>query len=269
MGSAQTRAAGIFALERRFAPYLGRGRLRFGTEKLVERWCGAECFLSGTKFGLFNIEARHGEVAIDRAQLEDVPRGYLANVRSRIAGEGIAIAVANTSNPMPRTPRAQSLQTPLYVNAMTGLLRGQGWNGSRARLAQHYRVDLNGDGNEEVLLCAQSSDKMGGISNAKRGDYSAVALRFYDAKREANKVQLVPLQIEIVQRDIEFGAPEGHEISSCVDANGDGAMEVVVRSQYYEGESITVFAFDRRGVRQSPQRRLGVSGVKTNKASCK
>ncbi len=207
-------------------------------------------FYPGTNFGLFDLTGRRGTTTIDRAQFEEVPPGYLARARSKIVGEGIGVAVANVPTPVPRTPRPQTLQSPIYIAAMTNLLRQKGWSGSRARLMQHLRVDLNGDGNEEVLLGAQSHPEMGGISSAKRGYYSAVALRFYDATRKADKVQLVPLQVEIIKRDIQFGAPEGHEILSCVDSNGDGAMEIVVRSHYYEGESITVFAFDGHRVRQ-------------------
>ena len=100
------------------------------------------------------------------------------------------------------------------------------------------------------MLSAHSRTGTFNMSNAKRGDYSAVALRFYDASRKNDRVQLVPLQAEIVKRDIKFGAPEKYEILSCVDANGDGALEIVVRSRYYEGEGITVFAFDGHRVRQ-------------------
>ena len=226
------------------------GGYDWGQKKWLDDSAAQHSFYPGTKFTLFAIKGRRGETTIDRAQLEEVPHGYFARARRKLDGEGMAVAVANVPTPMPRTPRAQSLQAPVYVDAMTNLLRQKGWKAGRARLTQHYRVDLNGDGNEEVLLGAQSRAGMGEMSNAKRGDYSVVALRFYDASRKTNPVQLVPLQLEIVQRAIKFGAPESHEILSCVDSNGDGALEIVVRSQYYEGESITVFAFDGHRVRR-------------------
>ncbi len=221
-----------------------------GQKKWLNDSAAQTFFYPGTKFSFFDMKDRRGETVIDRAQLEEVPRGYFAAARRKLDGEGMAVAVANVPTPMPRTPRAQSLESSIYVNAMTGLLRRSGWTGNRARLMQHYRVDLNGDGNEEVLLRAQSSAAMGSRPTAKKGDYSMVAVRFYDSSRKTNAVQIASLQSEIVKTDIEFGAPESHEILSCVDSNGDGAMEVVVRSQYYEGESISVFAFDGHRVKR-------------------
>src|SRR5690606_12156385 len=116
----------------------------------------------------------------------------------------------------------------IYRRAVATLLNSAGLKIEQARLQQHWRVDLNGDGVEEVLLGAQSRGEMGSMPSAEKGDYSIVALRFYDPSRRSNKVQTVSLGTQVIKKRIEFGAPLGYELLACVDASGDGALEIVV-----------------------------------------
>ena len=123
------------------------GSYDFGQKKWLNDSASQSAWYPGTNFGLFDLSGRRGQTPIDRAQLEDVPRGYFSTARRKPAGQSMAVAIANVTNPMPRVPRPQSLENAVYIDAMTKFLHRAGWNGKRARLMQHYRVDLNGDGN--------------------------------------------------------------------------------------------------------------------------
>jgi D-Tyr-tRNAtyr deacylase len=58
-------------------------------------------------------------------------------------------------------PRAQALANPTYESVVAAMLRAKNIKVARGRLTQHLRVDLNGDGTEEVLLVAHSRDSIG------------------------------------------------------------------------------------------------------------
>lgn len=39
----------------------------------------------------------------------------------------------------------------------------------------------------------------------------------------------------------EFNAPNAYKMIAVLDLDGDGKMEVVIASQYYEGEAMTIY----------------------------
>ena len=55
--------------------------------------------------------------------------------------------------------------------------------------------------------------------------------------------QTIDLAAEYYPSGIEFAAPNRHTLLAVADLNGDGRMEVVVDSKYYEGQSIYAYSF--------------------------
>jgi hypothetical protein len=44
--------------------------------------------------------------------------------------------------------------------------------------------------------------------------------------------------------DASFDAPNAYKVIAVLDLDGDGKMEIVVGSNYYEGEEITIYSCD-------------------------
>ena len=185
----------------------------------------------------------------------DMPAGVVVNARQALPQSDDLIAIANVGPAaQPRLPRAQNLDAPLYQRAAATLLRARGSNVQSANLHQLLRVDLNGDGADEVLMAARSRPDYGHTSETRRGDYALVALRFVDG----GKVVTVPLDVDVAPKNVAFGAPPAFQIGCCVDADGDGKMEIFVKTDYYEGWGFEVWRFDGHGVKRVLQAGWGV-----------
>jgi hypothetical protein len=145
---------------------------------------------------------------------------------------GVALGDGYKWNPVPRVPKTISLTDATYKKAVAAVLRSKGILKTTIKLTQAVRVDLDGDGKEEVLIAATFFKNTFGASAAKN-DYSFVLLR----KIVGEKVQDTVVDGEFITKKIDFGAPSEYKISSIADLNGDGKMEVILHSAYYEGNS--------------------------------
>lgn len=152
------------------------------------------------------------------------------------------IAVAGNWNAMPRIPQALSASDPAYRQVVARLLRKQGIARPQINITRILRVDLEGDGVDEVLISA--TYLAGGLNRpdgqmairVKPGDYSFVVLR----KIVGGKARDIVLAGEYYPKVSDATANQ-YEVVGVLDLNGDGKMEVVVSVDYYEGSSSTVF----------------------------
>ena len=195
----------------------------------------------GVRWQLFGLQGAGPSVTSDKGEIDDYPQSYYAQLRQKVTGEKAMIAISNVGpGAQPRLPRAQNLNQDFYQRDVAALLRAQGLNVTRAKLTQLLRVDLNGDGVEEVLIAATSRPDYGHTPQEKRGDYGILALRYVDQGVVKSKV----LGVSISTKDVTFSAPGYFELMSCVDIDGDGAMEIVAANGYYEGHGFEVWKFD-------------------------
>ncbi len=157
------------------------------------------------------------------------------------------IAFGGEWNPMPRAVKVQSTGQTVYQQVVAAFLKSKGIANPRINLAQVIRVDLEGDGTEEVILSA-STFKEGHVTpDAKAGDYSVVLMR----KVIAGKAETIVIYGEYYPRAKEFNAPNWCGVSAILDLNGDGRMEIVVHGGYYEGSWTTVYNIDGKKIEEA------------------
>jgi hypothetical protein len=122
---------------------------------------------------------------------------------------------------------------------MADFLRAKRIGAHELKLKQAIRVDLDGDGVDEVLLVATRQFSYE-VKDGKKAfdEYSVVLLR--RLVRGKSRVMMVAGEIHPKNKDLYDG--NVFELSSVLDLNGDGKLELVVYSEYYEGNAAQVYS---------------------------
>jgi hypothetical protein len=159
------------------------------------------------------------------------------------------IGLAATWNALPRRPVIADATQSVYVEAVRDFLKAHGIADPKVRITRILRVDLDGDGEEEVLISATNyftedkSDHSAApfpeapIESPRPGSYSVVILR----RVVAGRVQTELVAGEVYQKPDESVAPDVYQVTAVLDLNGDGKLEVIVHSFYYEGGQTTIY----------------------------
>ncbi|HEU5098509.1 MAG TPA: peptidoglycan-binding protein, partial [Roseiflexaceae bacterium] len=151
------------------------------------------------------------------------------------------VALGGSWNVLPRVPIEEHIEAESYRRLVADRLRANGIATPDIRLTRVVRADLDGDGSEELLIAAS---RLGGegdfpAPSVSASDYSLVVVRTAIGGAE----QTIDLVAEYYPKGQEFAAPNRHTLIAIADLNGDGRMEIMVDSKYYEGQSISAYSF--------------------------
>ena len=160
------------------------------------------------------------------------------------------IAIAAPWNALPRKPQVTDPTQKTYVNAVRDFLKTKGIEQPEVKIDNIIRVDLDGDGEEEVLISATNyfrKDESAPM-RSPAASYSMVLLRrVVSGKVETQLIvgEFYPKAYpKAKQEEGRFDAPNAYKVIATLDVDGDGKMEVVVDSHYYEGGETTIYRCD-------------------------
>lgn len=166
----------------------------------------------------------------------EIPCMEFYSIRNPAASEGVAIGNEAKWKSLPRALRAIDGGDKTYQKIVGDILRSKLIAKPTVKITQAFRVDLDGDGAEEVVIAA--TNYKGGLSSAsKAGDYSFILVR----KMIGKKVQDIIVSGEFYPKAKTFNAPNQVQLSAIADLNGDGKMEIVIYGNYYEGDWVAAY----------------------------
>jgi len=128
----------------------------------------------------------------------------------------------------------------VYRDAVRDFLRSRGLRDPKVKITQLLRIDLEGDGEDEVFVTATNygtKDADDIPSESPAGSYSLILLR----RVVDGKVRTQLIDGEFYRKAGDFNAPRRFRVSALLDVDGDGKLEVIVNAAYYEGGSTTVY----------------------------
>ena len=134
-----------------------------------------------------------------------------------------AVALSASWNPLPRRPLEISPDNETYRQAVFEDLRLNGIREPDVRLTRVLKVDLEGDGTDEIIISASRFADASG-RDAAAGDHSIVLLR----KVSGSSVSSIPLAGAYYYRPQASVFPPRYLLTDVLDLNGDGRMEIVL-----------------------------------------
>jgi peptidoglycan hydrolase-like protein with peptidoglycan-binding domain len=148
---------------------------------------------------------------------------------------GQTVAVAGTWALTPRQP--VDADPAAYEQAVAAVLRAQGIAEPEVRITGVKRVDIDGDGSSEIIISAFRDRDNSLLPGVDAGDYSIILVQ----RALGDAIDTIAVVGDYYPVAEEFRAPEEHQLLGVYDLNGDGSLELVVFSQYYEGASAAAY----------------------------
>jgi hypothetical protein len=161
---------------------------------------------------------------------------------------GVVIGVGGTWNALPRVPTIERNDQAVYREVVSAFLKAKGVAVHAPRITQVLRVDLGGDGTDEVLISASSGGPSEMFNAPKKGTYSLVLVR----KLVNGRVRTFEVAGTYLTKDLGPDEPPLIEIlrvDAVLDLTGDGRMEVLVGAEGYEWSSIRAYRVTDSGTK--------------------
>ncbi len=139
-----------------------------------------------------------------------------------------------------------------FAAIAAGLLAERGLDVADPVIKQLFRTDLEGDGLNEILVVAE--DITGGFL-PEVGDYSIIFMQ----KVIQGDVQTTVLGDSVVT-DPEGSFVVGFSVGAVADLSGDGQMEIIVDSAFFEGLGVDVWEYVDDDIGLFPYLQTGCGG---------
>jgi len=199
-------------------------------------WFGADNINLGMKLSSYNA-AWKGKLTAD--QPDDICPEFRYVELTPKAESGVAIGGNGNWDPVPNKVEEIFKGNPVYRDVVAAYLKSRGFGSSPVKIEQIYKVDLEGDGADEIVIRATNLTYSENELVADKGGYSFVIVR----KIVGGAVKNILLAGDFIDAD-HGGAENSYEISSILDLNGDGRMEIIVYGQYYEGAGVSAYSIE-------------------------
>lgn len=138
----------------------------------------------------------------------------------------------------PRGYESRDTDHPEYLGLAEDMIAAEGVEDPVTEVKQVISVDLDGDGTDEVLIAADNTND-GQFEGVGKGDNAVLLFRKIVDGQPVDQL----VDSYILTEDLDYASVYRllYEVMTCADLDGDGTLEVVVKSWYYEGVTYSVY----------------------------
>lgn len=193
------------------------------------------------KYKIYTFDTLIGEGKGNKPMFQDSPPPDLINIDIDYQEEylnGDYVALTSDWNAIPRIPKIQNNEIETYKEIVKEILQNNGIDKNiPINIKQNIKVDLEGDGVDEVIIMAENVSPLAGY--LQNNSYSILFIR----KTIDSEAKNIFIAKDIVVTDEEYieSVAMSYNIKSIIDANGDGVMELLIESAYYEGVGYSLY----------------------------
>lgn len=138
----------------------------------------------------------------------------------------------------PRPVEPLAVDAEPYQTVVAQWLQENGIAEPDVVIVSALRVDLEGDGVDEVIINAARIASDLALPPAAAGDYSLVLLR----QVAGDDVRQTAIAASVYPEAEELGYPWRYTATNILDLNGDGVLEIVISGTRYEGRASRIVA---------------------------
>jgi len=227
----------VFAIVARMAagPFYLLGGMQDG------KWLSPDAVvpdLAEDDYQVFSMNGSIGSARGTEPVYEEYCKSYLIDMDSDPQDDR-AVGITGNWNVTPRLAQEIPTDNSTYIDELTNRLKEQGFLDPVVNISQILRVDLEGDGTDEVLISASHFVEPTGHS-VEPGDYSLVIMR----KVVGNSVETIPILEDYYHQEVVTQFPLTYTGAFTADLNGNGVLEIVIGVERWESLGMMVFEFD-------------------------
>lgn len=191
-------------------------------------------------YKLYGVTHYLGRLDAAWQENEDPVAAFAVTLSPELTSTNGMLAINSEWNALPRTPRLESSRAQIYLDAVDAVLRKHGLQGAKVNITQIVRADLDGDGNDEVLISAESPQYIidgSDIIGVKKNDYSLVLLR----KTSNGVMSTIELAGEYYPKRDSKQYSSQYSLAGVLDVDGDGVQEIEINAGAYSGGSTAIY----------------------------
>ena len=180
-------------------------------------------------------------------------QNYFQITTSSKVNSGVAISNKINWDLTPREIKPLAKNSKIYNEVVKNILISKGFKDPKVSIKQIYSADLDNDKQNEIIIVGEHYKKNIEEGSARRasshpGDYSFIMVRNVYKGKVNNILLEGSFNVSSIDSAESRVVPDTYELTAILDLNGDGTMEIIVYSYYYEGSFTSVYQFSKGGV---------------------
>lgn len=202
-------------------------------------------FAGALEYDIHTFPSANVQMAGNAPEFSPTCKNYFVGTDAIIEGFGM-VGVARGWQVLQREVEELPPDNQFYKQAVIDWLTAEGISAPQLDVLRVFRVDIEGDGVDEIFINATHLDES--QHTTKAGDYSIILMR----KVVGNEAVTLPILGDVYHsQEIEITFPLTYSLANFIDLNQDGVLEVVVDIQKWEGFGAIVYQVDDQDVIQT------------------